>query len=604
MEWLPERIFMGWMTDIFKQTTEEAEEIPKVPIPAEELPQITLISRECELAVLSPAAGALAVDLETLGLDPRADKVRLVSITDTAGSTWVVDAFHVPLEALSAILADRELIFHNAAFDLGFLHDFREAWRLGVYCPTKITDTMLLSRILYNGEAVAPIKRKATSHTLAAATERELGKALDKSEQLANWSGPLTLEMIRYAAEDTRILFPLQATLEEKIAAAGLPDVAELESRVIPAVVWLRSSGAPVDVVRWRSLANEHEKRAAEALADLEELAPINWRSGEQVKAFFSNDLGIRLRNTKEDTLRRVENPVAERLLEYRKAAKYASTYGEEWLRYVSDGRVYADWIQIGPETGRMACSKPNLQNVPREAGYRSMFTAPEGSALVTADFSQIELRVAAKIAGEKAMLDAYLAGEDLHTKTAKEITGKAEISKTDRTLAKALGFGLLYGMSSSGLKGYAKALYGLDLSDKEAATHRAAFFDTYPSLAAWQAHVAESSLEETRTLTGRRHRNLGSVREALNTPIQGTAADGQKLALALLWERRHECPDAFPVLTVHDEVVIQCDKDKFEEAREWLISAMEDGMNAVVNASEPRVPIEIEATISDSWVK
>jgi DNA polymerase-1 len=251
-----------------------------------------------------------------------------------------------------------------------------------------------------------------------------------------------------------------------------------------------------------------------------------------------------------------------------------------------------------------MACSKPNLQNVPREAGYRSMFTAPEGSALVTADISQIELRVAAKIAGEKAMLDAYLAGEDLHTKTAKEITGKAEISKTDRTLAKALGFGLLYGMSSSGLKGYAKALYGLDLSDKEAATHRAAFFDTYPSLAAWQAHVADSSLEETRTLTGRRHRNLGSVREALNTPIQGTAADGQKLALALLWERRHECPDAFPVLTVHDEVVIQCDKDKFEEAREWLISAMEDGMNAVVNASEPRVPIEIEATISDSWVK
>src|SRR5215204_3018944 len=115
---------------------------------------------------------------------------------------------------------------------------------------------------------------------------------------------------------------------------------------------------------------------------------------------------------------------------------------------------------------------------------------------------------------------------------------------------------------------------------------------------------VTCSNAGEARTLLGRRRGSLRSFREALNHPIQGTAADGQKLALALLWERRNECPHAFPILVVHDEIVIECDEDKVEEAREWLMSAMVDGMNAVVNASEPPVPIEIEAAISDSWIK
>ena len=138
----------------------------------------------------------------------------------------------------------------------------------------------------------------------------------------------------------------------------------------------------------------------------------------------------------------------------------------------------------------------------------------------------------------------------------------------------------------------------------EEATDYRSRFFEAYPDLARWHESVTHSNPEDARTLLGRRRGSLRSFREALNHPIQGTAADGQKLALALLWERRTECPHAFPVLVVHDEIVIECDEDKAEEARDWLVSAMEDGMNTAVNASEPHVPIEIEAAVSDSWIK
>jgi DNA polymerase I-like protein with 3'-5' exonuclease and polymerase domains len=158
--------------------------------------------------------------------------------------------------------------------------------------------------------------------------------------------------------------------------------------------------------------------------------------------------------------------------------------------------------------------------------------------------------------------------------------------------------------MGAKGLRDYARSSYGVEMTLEEATQYRSKFFEAYPGLSRWHEVVARSNPEEARTLLGRRRGSLRSFREALNHPIQGTAADGQKLALALLWERRHECPHAFPVLVVHDEIVIECGADKAEEAREWLMSAMVDGMNAVVNSSEPHVPIEIEAAVSDFWVK
>ncbi len=330
-----------------------------------------------------------------------------------------------------------------------------------------------------------------------------------------------------------------------------------------------------------------------------------NWNSPPQIlKAFALQE--IVLPDTKEETLSQCEHPLAHILLKYRKVSKLVGTYGNKLLGFVEDGRIYASWRQVGAGTGRMACSSPNLQNLPPEV--RKHVRAPEGRILVKADYSQIELRIAAKISGDERMLEAYEKGEDLHTLTARNITGRKEITKEERKLAKALNFGLIYGQGARGLKDYARASYGVEMSREEADLYRRRFFDTYPGLKhwhEWERREWQRGNTETRTLTGRRRTGLTTLTERLNSPVQGTGADGLKLALAFLYERRGECPGAVPILAVHDEIVLECEEDQTEKAKGWLERAMKDGMEEVINAPETagtHVPVEVEAESGRSW--
>jgi DNA polymerase-1 len=177
---------------------------------------------------------------------------------------------------------------------------------------------------------------------------------------------------------------------------------------------------------------------------------------------------------------------------------------------------------------------------------------------------------------------------------------GTAEVTKQDRQLAKAVNFGLLYGMGARGFRIYARANYGVDLSEEQAQQYRAAFFRTYPALADWHRAVGrtENRAIETRTLAGRRCLGVGHFNEKLNLPVQGTGADGLKSSLALLWERRGQIPDVVPVLVVHDEIVVETDTDHAEPAAAWLKQAMLDGMAPLVAP----VPVEVEVSVGRTW--
>jgi DNA polymerase-1 len=173
-------------------------------------------------------------------------------------------------------------------------------------------------------------------------------------------------------------------------------------------------------------------------------------------------------------------------------------------------------------------------------------------------------------------------------------------VTKGDRQLAKALNFGLLYGMRAAALRTYAKTNYGVELSEQQARDYRAAFFRNYPGLAAWHRRVGRSGQDpvECRTLAGRRKLGITHFNEKLNMPIQGCGADGLKLALALLWERRDQCPSAVPVMAVHDEIVLECDADRADAAAAWLKQAMIDAMTPLVRP----VPVEVEAKVGSTW--
>src|SRR5262249_34669281 len=159
-----------------------------------------------------------------------------------------------------------------------------------------------------------------------------------------------------------------------------------------------------------------------------------------------------------DETLARIDHPLAALLRDYRAATKRVGTYGADWLQHVAgDGRVYASWNQLGSVAGRASCSDPNLQQLPPHTRYPPRCAAPPGRVLAKASYSQLQLRIAAKVAAEARMLAASRSGEDLHTLTARRLTGKEDVTRDDRQLAKAVNFGLLFGLGARGLRGYAR---------------------------------------------------------------------------------------------------------------------------------------------------
>jgi DNA polymerase-1 len=285
----------------------------------------------------------------------------------------------------------------------------------------------------------------------------------------------------------------------------------------------------------------------------------------------------------------------------------------------IVDGRVFTSFLQV-VKTGRMSSSQPNLQNIPPE--LRRYFVAPSGRKLLIADYKQIELVTAAVVAGEEKLLEAFRRGDDVHALTARAILesdsnrdGHAltdEEVKAFRPKAKMISFGILYGITPQGLASRIGNAFGVSTSKEEAQGMIDRFLDTYPALKRWyleERRKANAGDDRTHTLSGRlrlldiEHRFGGwrsQYQLRLNTPIQGSAGDGFKYAVALLWERRRDCPgDPKVVNLVHDEVVIEIDADKAEAAKGWWERCMLDGMADVLGSD---APVSVEISMSDDW--
>jgi len=559
------------------------------------------------------SADAIGIDIETTGLEIGDSEISLIQLSD-GETTFVLDAVLIPHTAMKDVierLPSKTLIAHNADFEKKFLS---AAYGLDL----AIEDTQMLAKVLEQGSHPT---MHTNSYSLEALVERYLNDTLDKAHQKSNWSiRPLTDEQLAYAAKDAAILPPLYEILQDGIQEEGLAEVLDIERRAAPAFRWMEDTGVLIDRGRLETYIAEVAREADDLHAELKRFADINWGSSQQlakllgladIKGWPTTPTGAPC--TGANFLKRLKDrPEVATYLKWTVTQKTLSTYGEKWIARITEaGRIHARYDLLGTVTGRTSCTSPNMQNLPRDTPHKQCVVAPEGRVIVKSDYSQIELRIAAKLVPDENLMDIYTSGDvDVHTKMAATITGKpeSEVTKEERNAAKAANFGPLYGMGAPGLKANAKNKYGVEWTLKEAQNVLKTFKESYPSIAAWHktgykpSKTNREELAPTRTMAGRRRRRFKSVMDWFNSPIQGTGADGAKLAMAMLYERRDEVPSMAPIVFVHDEIVIECDRSDVEAAKALLVRCMRDGMDAVLNKNEPHMPVEVEAKHGDSW--
>lgn len=577
---------------------------------------ISLIRNRNELLPYLEALRArkvAAVDTETTGLDPHDAKLRLVQIACDGLPVLVIDCFSfLPGGAglLSEIIGSPCVkIFHNAKFDLQFL--------LPYGLPGRIFDTMLAAQLLFSSGG-------PERFSLRAAAKHYLGEEVGKEEQTSDWSGELAESQIKYAALDAEVLLRLRETMVGKIYENGLQRVAEIEFHCAKAVAFMEYCGIHLDIDKWKALTAEKEKLRDEALSKLYEytgrpaVQTTLWEDeGESEilgQSFDNNNYVtelLRRNNIPVNSTSRAElyqysgNPLVEAVSEYRKSAKALSAFLYPFPKAIKEktNRLHARYGQISAWSGRMSCYSPNVQQIPRESAFRECFTAPEGRKLLTADYSQIELRVAARIARDERMTEAFRKGGDLHTLTASLLKNKpaAEVTKEERQAAKAVNFGLVFGMGAAGLRQSALLSYGVEMSQEEANLFRERYFNAYVGIKRWHDSIKSAPPIEGRTLAGRKflYPAASALPVYLNSPVQGTAADIMKKALGLIIERIN-ISETYIVAVVHDEILLETPEEKAAENAALLKNAMEEAGNSILSP----LPVEAEVKISASWAE
>jgi DNA polymerase-1 len=577
------------------------------------------------------AADEFAFDSETDSLDPmRANLVGLSFSVEPGKAAYLPLAHGYPgapeqldraqaLAALSPLFLDpgKKKLGQHGKYDLHVLR------RHGVEVAGYADDTMLESFVLNSG---------SSRHDMDSLALRYLGYETIKYEQVAGkgskaipFSQVAIDDATRYAAEDADITLRLHRVLAPRLAAEpGLSFVyREIEMPLVPVLERIEANGVMIDADELRRQSADLSRRMFAAQQKATELAgrSFNLDSPKQLCALLFEELKLPVMlktpsgqpSTNEEALEAIadQHELPRVILEYRALAKLRSTYTDKLAQTVNPetGRVHTSYHQAGAATGRLASSEPNLQNIPirTEDGrrIRRAFIAPPGRKLVACDYSQIELRIMAHLSEDAGLLGAFAAGVDIHKATAAEVFGRKldEVSSNERRAAKAINFGLMYGMSAFGLARQ------LGIARGEAQDYIALYFSRYPGVRDFMERTRQQAREQgyVETVFGRRlyldyiqkgsqAQRAGAERAAINAPMQGTAADIIKRAMiaidAWLADYRRQ---ALMILQVHDELVFETDADFVET----LLVEVGGRMSG---AAELRVPLVVDSGVGDNW--
>ncbi|RIX48487.1 MAG: DNA polymerase I [Rhodocyclales bacterium GT-UBC] len=576
------------------------------------------------------AAELTALDTETNSLDAFAAQIVGISLSVKPGEACYIPLAHtapgvadqLPREAVLARLQawleapERKKVLQNAKYDQ---HVFANH---GIRLAGIAHDTMLQSYVIESDKG----------HDLGQLCSRHLGLATIAYEDLCGKGAKqITFDQVdieraaTYAAEDADVTLRVHAALHPQFA--GEPGLSRIYHQIeMPArqVIWqMERTGILIDGEVLARQSHEIGQKIMNLEAQAFELAgqPFNLASPKQLGEILFDKLGLPVKkktpsgspSTDEEVLSELalDYPLPKLLLEHRSLSKLKGTYTDKLPRMINPatGRVHTHFSQASVVTGRLASSDPNLQNIPvrSEEGrkIRTAFVAPAGSSIVSADYSQIELRIMAHLSGDERLLEAFAQGEDVHRATAGEIFGVTplEVGPDQRRVAKSINFGLIYGMSAFGL---ARQL-GLERS--AAQTYIERYFNRYPGVARYMEEAREAARQTgyVETAFGRRlwfpdirssngTRRQGAERAAINAPMQGTAADLIKLSMIAVqdWLEKSALKSRL-VLQVHDELVLEVPDDELSEIRTHLPRLMGQ-------VAELKVPLVVEVGVGANW--
>ncbi|MGL5603150.1 MAG: DNA polymerase I [Silvania sp.] len=643
--------FKRWITDLEAgkwlqakgvKPTAKAKETLVVDAQAEPEEEASALSFEGYETILDEAqlnswieklhnAPVFAFDTETDSLDNiSANMVGLSFATEPGVAAYVPvahDYLDAPdqlsrervLELLKPILEDEKAlkVGQNLKYDRGILQNY------GIELRGIAFDTMLES---YNLDSVAG------RHDMDSLSDRWLKHKTITFEEIAGkGKNQLTFNQIaleeagRYAAEDADVTLQLHLKMWPKLQkdAGPLNVFQHIEMPLVPVLSRIERNGVKIDPF----VLHKHSEEIALRLAELElkahEIAgePFNLSSTKQLQTILFEKQGIKplkktpggAPSTSEEVLEELalDYPLPKVILQYRGLAKLKSTYTDKLPLMINPktGRVHTSYHQAVAATGRLSSTDPNLQNIPvrNEEGrrIRQAFIAPQDYVIVSADYSQIELRIMAHLSRDKGLLTAFAEGQDIHRATAAEVFGMSLDSVTgeQRRSAKAINFGLIYGMSAFGLSRQ------LNIPRKESQKYMDLYFERYPGVLEYMESTRAQAKEKgyVETLEGRRlylpdikssnaARRAGAERAAINAPMQGTAADIIKRAMIAVdaW-LENDRPRVRMIMQVHDELVFEVHKDDLESVSKKIHELME-------NSVKLDVPLLVEVGSGENW--
>ena len=577
------------------------------------------------------AAGQFAFDTETTGLNPLSSALVGIALAATPGAAWYIPVGHrdgaqLPrdrvLDALRPLFADPAIrrYAHHAKFDIEVLE------QAGVPVGSLAGDTMLAAALLDKRRG---LKELAFMELRLDEAPQPIEALIGKGRQQISFDAVPIEQATPYAAADADLTLRLAATLLPQLERAGATAALyrDLELPLVPVLVRMEQAGIALDVPYMQALGARLGQRLAQLTDEIHHLArqPFNINSGDQLADVLFGTIGLPSTGLDRTSTGRISltaavleglrvddtSGIVELILAYRQLSKLKSTYVDSLPALVNPatGRVHTSYAQLGAATGRLASQDPNLQNIPArtEEGreVRRGFIATPGHQLLAADYSQIELRVLAHLTDDANLVRAFQEGQDIHAATAAQLFGVAEpqVSREQRRVAKTVVFGVIYGISAFGLAPR------IGTSRGEAQVLIDSFFARFPAV---RAYIDRTLAEGRRdgavaSLFGRRRampdlnaggaRARAAEREAVNHPIQATAADVMKLAMIRVDAAlRAAASPARLLLQVHDELILEVPTAQLRATAGLLRHAMESAYTFT------HVPLRVEIEAGPNW--